>query len=50
MSPTRVGVIGAGIAGSTLAIFLKSKGYDPVVCERAESMIDSGIGYGYVYR
>jgi 2-polyprenyl-6-methoxyphenol hydroxylase-like FAD-dependent oxidoreductase len=49
MSPTKVGVIGAGITGPVLAIFLKSKGYDPIVYERAEAMINSGIGLGYVY-
>jgi salicylate hydroxylase len=49
MSPTRVGVIGAGIAGPILAIFLKSKGYEPVVYERAEAMLDAGIMHGYVY-
>jgi hypothetical protein len=48
MSPTRVGVIGAGIAGPILAIFLKAKGYDPIVCERTEAMVDSGVGHGYV--
>jgi salicylate hydroxylase len=50
MTSTRVGVIGAGIAGPILAIFLKSKGYNPTVYERAEAMVDSGIGHGYVYR
>lgn len=44
MSPTRVAVIGAGMAGPALAIFLKQKGYEPVVFERHGSVTDNGLG------
>ena len=43
MSPTKVGIIGCGIAGPVLAIFLKLKGYDPIVYERYESTADTGL-------
>lgn len=48
MPPTRVGVIGAGMAGPVLALFLKAKGYDPVVFERRDPSSDAGLGIGYV--
>ena len=48
MSPAKVGVIGCGIAGPVLAIFLKLKGYEPVVYERYESTADAGLVIGYV--
>lgn len=43
MSPTKVLVIGGGIAGPILASFLKLKGYEPVIYERLDSAIDAGI-------
>ena len=41
-SPT-VAVIGAGIAGPVLAIFLKLKGYAPTLYERTDSVADAGL-------
>ena len=46
MSPTRVGVIGAGLAGLSLALFLKMKGYDPEVFERTQGDLESGLSIG----
>lgn len=46
MSRTRVGIIGAGIAGPVLAIFLKNKGYEPVVFERNDPSAETGLGIG----
>ncbi|KIP01125.1 hypothetical protein PHLGIDRAFT_131362 [Phlebiopsis gigantea 11061_1 CR5-6] len=46
MSPARVGVIGAGMAGPVLAVYLKLKGYDPVIYERTNSISDAGLGIG----
>lgn len=48
MSRTRVGVIGAGIAGPVAAMFLKQKGYDPVLYERLDSPSNAGLSIGYV--
>lgn len=46
MSPARVGVIGAGMAGPVLAMYLKLKGYDPVIYERTDSISEwSGNWY-----
>ena len=50
MSPTRVGVIGAGIGGPVMAMFLKQKGYEPVVFERNDGPSDAGLGIAYVAR
>ena len=47
-APIRVAVIGAGIAGPVLALFLKSKGYDPVIYERTLTMTDGGLSLWYV--
>lgn len=46
MPPTRVGVIGAGIAGPVAAMFLKQNGYNPVLYERLDSPSDHGLGLG----
>ncbi|GJE95030.1 FAD-dependent monooxygenase [Phanerochaete sordida] len=46
MSPTRVGVIGAGVAGPVIAMLLKQQGYDPVVYERLDALSDAGLGLG----
>ena len=43
MPPTRVAIIGAGIAGPVLAMILKQKGYDPVLYERTESVNTAGL-------
>ena len=48
MAPTKVGVIGAGIAGPALAILLKSQGYDPTIYERTDTLEEAGLGIGYV--
>lgn len=45
MSQTKVLVIGGGIAGPVLGSFLKLKGYEPVVYERLDSVIDAGISF-----
>ena len=44
MPATRVLIIGCGIAGPILAIFLKRKGYDPIVFERLGGVQDAGLG------
>lgn len=46
MSLTKVAIIGAGLAGPVLAVFLKSMGYDPVVYERLDGPSDAGLGIG----
>lgn len=46
MNAVRVGIIGAGVAGPVLAMFLKLKGYEPVVFERKETVTDAGNGIG----
>ncbi|KAH9920085.1 uncharacterized protein B0H18DRAFT_1025880 [Fomitopsis serialis] len=40
---TKVIIAGAGIAGPVLAVFLKLKGYDPVVYERVDALADVGL-------
>ena len=47
MSPTRVGIIGGGTCGPVMAIFLKLKGYEPVIYERAAAVKDRGLAIGY---
>ena len=44
MSPTRVGVIGAGVAGPVCAMLLKQKGYDPILYERLDGPSEAGLG------
>lgn len=46
MAPARVGVIGAGVSGPVMAMFLKQKGYDPVLYERLDTPSDAGLGIG----
>ncbi|KAF7977762.1 hypothetical protein HWV62_2862 [Athelia sp. TMB] len=41
MSPTKVIIAGCGIAGPVLAVFLKSKGYSPVIYERNKRDLDA---------
>lgn len=43
MSPTKVSVIGCGIAGPVLAVLLKLKGYEPVVFERQDEVTATGL-------
>ncbi|KAE9397735.1 FAD/NAD(P)-binding domain-containing protein [Gymnopus androsaceus JB14] len=43
MVPTRVIIVGCGVAGPVLATFLKSKGYQPVIYERIKAGSDGGI-------
>jgi len=43
MAPTKVIIIGCGIAGPVLAVFLKMKGYHPVVYDRIEGVVEAGI-------
>ena len=44
----RVGIIGGGLCGPAMAIFLKTKGYDPVIYERTTSIKDRGLATGCV--
>lgn len=46
MEPTRVGVIGAGIAGPVVASLLKLKGFEPLIFERNPAVSQGGIGIG----
>ncbi|KAJ7102774.1 hypothetical protein C8R44DRAFT_808523 [Mycena epipterygia] len=43
MAPTKVIVVGCGIAGPVLALLLKQKGYDPVIYERGKRSPDAGL-------
>ncbi|KAI0692348.1 FAD/NAD(P)-binding domain-containing protein [Cerioporus squamosus] len=43
MAATKVIIAGGGIAGPVLAMFLKAKGYDPVIYERTEGPTDMGL-------
>ncbi|KAG1881389.1 hypothetical protein C8R48DRAFT_680793 [Suillus tomentosus] len=45
MTNTRVMVVGAGIAGPILAIFLKTRGYDPIIYERLPSPGEGGLSF-----
>ncbi|KAJ3798388.1 hypothetical protein GGU11DRAFT_781151 [Lentinula aff. detonsa] len=42
-APTKVIIVGCGVAGPVLACFLKSKGYTPVVYERIVRDSDGGL-------
>lgn len=44
----KVLVVGCGIAGPVLAVFLKLKGYEPVVYERIKRDTDAGLSLMYV--
>jgi salicylate hydroxylase len=48
MSQTKVIVVGCGIAGPVLAIFLKLKGYHPIIYERVEGEADAGLSLMWV--
>ena len=41
-------IVGAGIAGPVLALFLKAKGYTPVIFERTDGLTDAGLSLWYV--
>ncbi|KAL1942512.1 hypothetical protein VTO73DRAFT_6114 [Trametes versicolor] len=43
MSKTKVIIAGAGIAGPVLAVFLKNKGYDPIIYERTDHPTVHGL-------
>ncbi|OJA17467.1 hypothetical protein AZE42_03904, partial [Rhizopogon vesiculosus] len=45
MTKTRVIVVGAGIAGPVLAIFLKTRGYDPIIYERLPGPGEGGLSF-----
>ncbi|TDZ16656.1 3-hydroxybenzoate 6-hydroxylase 1 [Colletotrichum orbiculare MAFF 240422] len=45
MPANRVLVIGCGVAGPVVACFLKQKGYDPIIFERAEAPGDVGASF-----
>jgi salicylate hydroxylase len=45
MANTKVIIVGAGIAGPVLAIFLKTRGYDPVIYERLPGPAESGHAF-----
>ncbi|KAI0790626.1 hypothetical protein C8Q75DRAFT_716562 [Abortiporus biennis] len=46
MVGTKVIIIGGGIAGPILSLFLKQKGFEPIIYERQESVTDAGLGLG----
>ncbi|KAK7039308.1 FAD/NAD(P)-binding domain-containing protein [Favolaschia claudopus] len=43
MSPTKVIIVGCGIAGPVLALLLKQKGYEPVIYERGKRDAGGGL-------
>ncbi|KAF9237503.1 hypothetical protein BU15DRAFT_48616 [Melanogaster broomeanus] len=45
MSGTKVIIVGAGIAGPVLAIFLKMKGYSPIIYERLPGPSEAGLSF-----
>jgi salicylate hydroxylase len=45
---TKVIIIGCGVAGPTLAIFLKRLGFQPVIYERAKQFADAGLSLLFV--
>lgn len=47
MVPTRVLIIGGGIAGPVLGLHLKLRGYEPIVYERLRQFVDLGVGLLY---
>ena len=46
-SGTKVIIVGAGIAGPVLAMFLKAKGYNPIIYERLHGITELGLGLLY---
>ena len=45
---SKVIIIGCGVAGPTLAIFLKRLGFEPVIYERAKEFADAGLSLLFV--
>jgi salicylate hydroxylase len=45
---TKVIIIGCGVAGPTLAIFLKQLGFRPIIYERAKQFADAGLSLLFV--
>jgi salicylate hydroxylase len=45
MSGTKVIIVGGGIAGPVLAIFLKMKGYAPIIYERLAGPTEGGLSF-----
>ena len=45
---TKVILAGAGIAGPVLAVYLKNLGYNPIVYERLDGLVVSGVSLWYV--
>ncbi|OAX31354.1 FAD/NAD(P)-binding domain-containing protein, partial [Rhizopogon vinicolor AM-OR11-026] len=45
MTKTRVIVVGAGIAGPVLAVFLKTRGYNPIIYERLPGPGEGGLSF-----
>ena len=43
IKPSTVLIVGAGIAGPTLAILLQQKGYLPIIVEKVRNLGDVGI-------
>ena len=46
--PPKVVIIGGGISGPILAIFLKLHGYNPIIYERQPRNAPEGIALAYV--
>ena len=44
METARVGVLGCGVMGSGIAQLCAMKGYNVVVCEKNEAMLEQGMG------
>lgn len=49
MSTSKILVIGGGVAGPVLAIFLKLKGYNPIVYERLAGVLEAGNSLLYAF-
>ena len=43
-APGKVLIAGGGVAGMILAMFLKQKGYAPIIFERNDSLSGMGLG------
>ncbi|GJE95017.1 hypothetical protein PsYK624_111960 [Phanerochaete sordida] len=43
MAPSRVAVVGGGVAGASVAIFLKTMGHEPIIFERNVGIPDEGL-------
>lgn len=48
MTKVKVIIVGAGIAGPVLAIFLKARGYDPIIYERLPGPGEGGLSFTYM--